>query len=82
MSSFPSSTHTHSFRARPLWNGSALAPLWSEVRAVELYNHTGDDGSDPDAFEIVNLATTTAPQGLLDALQQRLLRAYGFASAP
>lgn len=44
------------------WNGSALAADWtpSGFLAEELYNHTGDNGSDFDAFPIghANLADT------------------------
>lgn len=64
---------------RTRWNGSVVAPSWDEVRAVELYNHTGDDGSDPDAYEIVN-AAATAPRSLLDALRLRLRLAYGYGT--
>jgi hypothetical protein len=28
------------FTLWPRWNGSALTPIWEDVRAVELYNHS------------------------------------------
>ena len=38
------------------WNGSALAPARPlRLRASELYDHDGDDGTDADAFENVNV---------------------------
>lgn len=59
------------------WNGSALAPVWSERVARELYDHHGDDGpwTDPDKFENVNLAPT-APSTLLESLSAELREAF------
>ena len=50
---------SYRFTMWPRWNGSALEPIWTDVRAIELYNHTAK--LDPtksgfDAFENVNLA--------------------------
>jgi arylsulfatase A-like enzyme len=61
------------------WNGSTLAPVWSAKRAVELYDHRGDDGpwTDPDRFENVNLAPG-APKELLESLSRMLHSAFGF----
>ena len=52
------------------WNGTALAAHWDGPAAVELYNHTGDDGSDMDAFENENLAD--AIPGVAAGLRARL----------
>ena len=41
------------------WNGSALEPIWTDIRAIELYNHTSKiqpTQSEFDAFENVNVA--------------------------
>ena len=42
------------------WDGKELAPLWDSVTGEELYLHTGDDGTDDDAFENVNVATNNS----------------------
>ena len=34
---------SYRFTLWPRWNGSALAPIWSDLKAVELYNHTGSE---------------------------------------
>ena len=52
------------------WNGTALVADWGGPAAVELYNHTGDDGSDMDAFENENLAA--AFPGVAAGLRARL----------
>ena len=53
------------FTMWPRWNGSALAPIWSDVHAVELYNHSAPlptgVTSQFDAFESVNLANGGRP---------------------
>jgi len=43
------------------WDGDKLVPVWDATgnqTAEELYSHEGDDGTDFDAFENVNMATT------------------------
>ena len=45
------------------WNGTAIAPDWHDVRGVELYDHRGDDGTNFDAYENVNLAAGDAGPG-------------------
>jgi hypothetical protein len=50
---------SYRFTMWPQWNGSALAPIWTDIRAIELYNHTTKlkpSQSDFDSFENVNLA--------------------------
>ena len=71
-------TDTWRYTEWPLWNGSALAPLWgSPLIGTELYNHTGDDGSTFDgAFEVLNLAEDPAFSGLRAQLSAQLRAAY------
>ncbi len=38
------------------WDGARLRPDWTTSAGVELYDHRGDDGSDFDATENVNVA--------------------------
>ena len=61
------------------WNGTALAPIWSELKAAELYDHEGDDGAwtDPDRFENVNVVASTDKQ-LVAALSKQMHAAFGF----
>lgn len=57
------------------WDGTALAPIWSEVVAAELYSHVGDDGMAPAAFdnyENVNLAGQPAFKTIETDLFERL----------
>ena len=57
------------------WNGTAIAPNWHDVRGVELYDHRGDDGTNFDAYENVNLAAGpggAAPNATLAAEIARL----------
>lgn len=35
------------------------SPRWDDIWGEELYDHTGDNGSDLDAWENVNLAADT-----------------------
>lgn len=68
----------------PLWNGSALAPDWSApLIGVELYNHSGDDGTSFDsAAEVVNRADDPALAPLRAQLSAQLREAYARGSAP
>jgi len=62
---------------------SDVRPNWNEVRAVELYNHTGPlpaGVSEFDSFENVNLAPV-ADKALLSALSSRLRRAFAESGA-
>ncbi|KAL3917966.1 MAG: hypothetical protein SGPRY_006193 [Prymnesium sp.] len=61
------------------WNGSTFEPRWDALEAVELYDHLHDKGpwTDPDRFENVNLAATSAPD-LLASLSAKLHAAFGF----
>ena len=56
-----------------------MTPIWSEMKAVEPYDHLGDDApwTDADKFENVNVVTTTDP-GVVDALSVKLHAAFGF----
>jgi hypothetical protein len=38
------------------WNGTELQPNWSVNAGVELYDHRGDNGTNFDATENVNVA--------------------------
>ena len=55
------------------WDGAALAPVWDDTVAAELYDHTGDPGRDFNAFGNVNVVSEAglAPvvRRLRDALQ-------------
>ena len=42
------------------WNGTALRPDWSTNAGVELYDHRGDNGTNFDATENVNVAKQNA----------------------
>ena len=44
------------------WNGTSLAPIWTERVGHELYSHVGDDGTDFDAFENTNEVATADPE--------------------
>jgi iduronate 2-sulfatase len=60
------------------WNGSALAPAFEAAPiGAELYNHTGDDGSNFDAaFEVRNLAEDPAYADVRKQLAALLRAAY------
>ena len=75
-------TDTWRYTEWPLWNGSVLAPQWdAPLIGAELYNHTGDDGSNFDgAFEVVNLAEDAAYAGLRTQLSAQLRTAYARGS--
>merc|ERR1712151_82684 len=64
------------------WNGTALRPIWSDLRARELYDHEKDLGhwTDPDGFENVNLAAHADKQ-LIAALSSKLHESFGFPDA-
>ena len=61
------------------WNGSTLAPIWSQLEAAELYDHLHDTGpwTDPDRFENANLVKS-APARLVAELSAKLHAAFGF----
>lgn len=47
------------------WDGGKLAADWSSPpQAVELYSHAGDDGTDFNAFENVNVAGKAGNEGV------------------
>ena len=58
------------------WNASR--PIWAEVFARELYNHTGDTGTafETERFENVNLAADTANQELMAQLSDQMHREF------
>ena len=49
------------------WNGSTLTADFDGEYAAELYAHTGDDSSDMDSFENVNLANDPSHKATADA---------------
>ena len=55
----------------PQWTGR-LEPNWDAVEGVELYAHTGDDGSCLDCFENENVAMEPAHKDLVRALSKQL----------
>eukprot|EP00939_MAST-03C_sp_MAST-3C-sp1_P001298 g1298.t1 len=58
-------------------NCEATSPKWDTVRDnVELYDHSGDDGSCFDCFERVNLASDASYAGVVEALSKRIRRQY------
>merc|ERR1712070_946719 len=61
------------------WNGTTLSPIWSDLKAVELYDHKGDDGAwtDADKYENVNVAKSTDPK-VVAALSKQLHASFGF----
>ena len=58
------------------WNETR--PIWDEVFARELYNHTGNRGQafHTDRYENENLAVGSANAGLVAALSSRLQREF------
>ena len=61
------------------WNGTALAPIWDQLKAAELYDHEGDDQAwtDADKFENVNVLKKTDPT-VVASLSKKLHAAFGF----
>ena len=61
------------------WNGTALAPIWAQLKAAELYDHLGDDTAwtNADKYENVNVVSTTAVS-VVSALSAQLHAAFGF----
>ncbi len=55
------------------WNGSTLTADFDGEYAAELYAHTGDDSSDMDSFENVNLANDPSHKATADAMHEQLL---------
>ena len=64
------------------WNGTGLSPIWSQLKAAELYDHLGDDApwTNADKYENVNAITTTKPS-VVKALSVKLHTAFGFPDA-
>ena len=63
----------------PAWDGDTLTPIWSRLKAVELYNHSAPcaEGTIFDCYENTNGAAG-APKQLLDELSAALRGANGF----
>jgi len=61
------------------WNGSDLAPIWSDLKASELYDHKNDTGAwtNADKYENVNLVAAT-DKDVVAALSKQLHAAFGF----
>jgi hypothetical protein len=80
---------SYRFTMWPKWNGSALAPIWSDVKAVELYNHTDrlqPGQSEFDSYENVNLANggkdfwmPRVDTPLVAELTKILISSFGFS---
>jgi hypothetical protein len=81
--------HSYRFTMWPRWNGSILAPIWADVRAIELYNHSdvpaGSNQSEFDALENVNIANGGGPywdqaneNPLVGAFTPLLKKSFGF----
>lgn len=66
-------THEYRFIQWVKWNGTSQEPIWSNVYASELYNHSEDNGhwTDPDRFENKNLFESADPN-LVDSLTKLL----------
>jgi len=64
-------------------NACESSPVWSTVtqEVVELYDHTGDDGSCFDCFENLNVASQPAHADLVRGLSRRL-RAHFIGPRP
>ena len=68
-------THNASITVWSVWNGTALKPDWVNAVGVELYDHTGDTGTAPMAFddyENVNLAGKPEWAGVEAGMRSRL----------
>jgi len=66
------------------WNSTALAPVWdgNGTVAVELYDHTGDDGTTFDGpWEVVNLADNPSYAAARAAMAKLLRTVYPPGSA-
>lgn len=82
--------HSYRFVLWPRWNGSSLTPIWDDIKAVELYNHSAlmsKDVADPfDKYENRNIANDGLPfwqpqtqqSEVVVALTKKLKRAFGF----
>jgi hypothetical protein len=57
------------------WDNVTLHGDFSKRVAVELYDHTNDDGTDPDVSENVNVAATADPS-LLASLHTALVKGF------
>ena len=51
-------------------------PHWDKVHATELYDHAGDDGTDMDKFEAVNLASVSTYKATVIALHNQLVKGW------
>ena len=57
------------------WDNVTLHGDFSKRVTVELYDHTNDDGTDPDVSENVNVAATADPS-LLASLHTALVKGF------
>jgi hypothetical protein len=55
-----------------LWDGGTLQPVWSEMVAVELYDHRGDNGQDFNRWENENLAAEPSMTAVVARLKAAL----------
>ena len=77
-------SESYRYTAWMQWDGQRLGVDWaSPPYAEELYNHTGDDGTDFDAFENENLLAHSANQSTtVVAARERLFAALQRRFAP
>ena len=61
------------------WDGDTLSPIWSALKAAELYDHLNDTAAwtDADKYENVNLVKTADP-AVVAGLSSQLHAAFGF----
>ena len=60
------------------FNGTENRAAWGEAMVgEELYEHKGDDGTDFNAFENINLAPDSGTASLRKSLFERLLKRFG-----
>lgn len=64
------------------WNGTTLTPVWSQLKAAELYDHQEDTGAwtNADKYENVNLVAT-ADKSVVAQLSKQLHALNGFPDA-
>ena len=83
--------YSYRFTMWPRWNGTALQPIWHDIRAVELYNHSASLSHATslfDAFENVNIASMGMPfwqadpfaSPLVVELAHKLKTSFGFSA--
>ena len=66
-----------------VWDGTRLAPIWSNVTATELYDHRGAAPypTDFDASENANVAAAPEHANVVASLQQKLRKRFDTGAA-